>query len=43
MQKNVVPDRPSLLDHQEWACPTVKISVFYLLINLYYYLYYFIE
>ena len=27
MQKNVVLDRPSLLDHQKWDCPMVKISL----------------
>ena len=32
-KKNVIPDRPRLLDHQKWACPIDKISVFYLLIN----------
>ena len=32
-KKNVVLDRPSLLDHQKWACPIDKISLFYLLIN----------
>ena len=26
-KKNVVLDRPSLLDHQKWDCPMVKISL----------------